>query len=164
MDDNPLNGIKQGLSIFVNLTLLFFLASVLVLLIWGSPSMVQRTGAFWIAFVVISFGFIKLTVSSINDAAKGKGEFARDFDEKIGGQLKGSRPKSYTLLGQALYRQNNQYTREEVQAYLDDLENHVSYTVVPTDLLVVGLATLLTGFGDLFFCLFRSPGNPICSF
>ena len=162
--NSPLNGIKRGLNVLANVTLMAFVLSLVVALIWGTPGAVQRLGALWIAIVLFTFGFTKIIVNSMYVASTGTGEHAGLFDEKVGSLLKSSRSEDTSPdIRDSIIEKDGSYTKEEVQVFLADLDNHVSNHVVTTDIFIVACATLVTGFGDLLFCLLRSAGHSACS-
>ncbi|WP_162300751.1 hypothetical protein [Alkalilacustris brevis] len=138
--------------------------SVVLVWVWGSPSWMLRLGTLWIAIVVFSFGFIRIVVNQIYLASQGKGAAVPMFEKKLGPLLY-SEDKGWLnfMNKEGMPYEAPLRSREELSQLFQDLELHVSHRVVPADLLLIAFATLLTGFGDLMFCVFRAVGVPACS-
>lgn len=164
MDEQPLDVMKRWLNLVVNLTFLGFVLSVVVLVVIGSPQSVQRLGAFWIAIILFLFGLIKFMVHQLHLAAEGKGYAVSQFEEKIVPNLYSDEKGWLNFMNDKGEEYDRPlYKREEVKNFLEDLEHYVNFHVVIADVFLIAVATLLSGFGDLLFCLFRSGGHVACS-
>ena len=163
MEDNPLNGLKKSADVSIGIFIaLFFLVNILVL-IWGSPSGFQRLGSLWVAVLLFAFGFLKLTLSEINKAVSGRGEFAGWVKEKLDPFVY-SEDKGWLNYGSedGVEYENPLHTQDEVRSFLREIEDRILFAFLPNELLFGAFATLQWGYGDLLYCFLHGKGWTTC--
>ncbi len=163
MVENPLQKFEKPLAGVMGLAIIAFVLVNLAMLIWGSPCYFQRLGSFWVALLILLFGFLKFILAELNKAAHGRGAFAEQFKEKLSPVLY-SEDKGWLnhMSPDGKEYERPLYSIEEVKRYLSELEDKLMFAVLPNELLVAAVATLQWGYGDLFHNFVHGKGWLSC--
>ena len=159
MEKNPLYPLKKATDVGIGIFAILFFSVNLLVLIWGSSSSFQRLGSLWVAILLLAFGLLKFTLSEIQKAVSGRGEYVNMAKERLDPVIF-AKDKGWLnfMTAEGEEYESPLHTWDEVKSFLEQIEDRILATVVPNELVFGAFATLQWGYGDLFFCFLHGKG------
>ncbi|KPD11362.1 hypothetical protein [Phaeobacter sp. 11ANDIMAR09] len=143
-----------GMNI-VNVT--FWVVNFLVLDFWTADSF-QRLGSLWVAILVLLFGFSRLTVSGIVSLINEPS----GLEELTFSGSKVSFLRRLAPSKGAMRWVSDNSERQSLTLIMTHVENRLIYRVYSTEVILLTVATLQWGYGDIFHCWINGSGWSKC--
>jgi len=123
-----------------------------------SAATFQRLGALWVAIIIILFGFLRAILAALKAAMSAEQDL-RKFTtaESSFGFLRALAPRE-----EYFERLENPDVRNDFSKLFDAIEAQLSKSVYPAEILLLAVATLQWGFGDLLHCFLNGNGWSTC--
>jgi hypothetical protein len=163
MPTETLKPIKVGIGLLIAVLWIVMIVGDFWVAYRFEPVWFQRLASIWACLLLLTFGFTRMMLWEVTEAAYERGPFVKNFYKQID-PITFSEDKGWLNY---ISKEGQQYERplfkrEEIQAMLDDLNSFITRKVQPAEILMGLKLTLQGGYGDLLLCSLKGHGVVSC--